>query len=205
MIPAPSRSDAGFTLVEVLVVLSVIGLMSALMLAMMGQFRRLTDAGHRLTDQAALKKTADHIAGLLERAEALPLDIKPDAPLFFLEAAESSARFLAVAKSGALTSGLFEIKIGLEKKDGIERLIETISPRRASENGAGKVTFELLERAERLTFSYLQKPESAGRAPVWRADWTTAGELPAAVRVSLQTKDKSGILTGASAIAYLAR
>jgi prepilin-type N-terminal cleavage/methylation domain-containing protein len=205
MISAPSRPDAGFTLVEVLVVLSVIGLMSALMLSMMGQFRHLSDADHRLTDQAAMKKTADHIAGLLERAEALPLDIKPDVPLFFMEASKSSARFLAVVKSGARTSGLFEIKIGLDERGGIKRLVETISPRRVAENGDGKVTFELLERAEGLTFSFLQKSEARGIKPVWRSDWSTAGELPAAVRVTLQAKDRSGNLTGASAIALLAR
>lgn len=199
------RSDAGFTLVEVLVTLSVVGLMSGLMLAMMGQFRHLTDADHRLTDQAALKKTADHIAGLLERAEALPLEIKPDAPLFFMSANEKSARFMAVAKSGALTSGLLNIEIGIEGDNAAGRLVETISSRRASENAGGKATFELLGRAERLTFSYLEKPDAAGRGPVWRPDWNVAGKLPVAVRVSVQTKDKSGRLTGASAIAYLAR
>lgn len=202
---ASGRSDAGFTLVEVLVTLSVVGLMSGLMLAMMGQFRHLTEADYRLTDQAALKKTVDHIAGLLERAEALPLEIKSDAPLFFMLANERSARFMAVAKSGALTSGLLDIEIGLEGENAAGRLVETISSRRASENAVGKATFELLERAERLTFSYLEKSKAAGRSPVWRTDWNVAGQLPVAVRVSVQTKFKSGRLTSASAIAYLAR
>jgi prepilin-type N-terminal cleavage/methylation domain-containing protein len=205
MIAAPGRSDEGFTLVEVLVALSVIGLMSGLMLAMMGQFRHLTIADHRLTDQSALEKTANHIAGLLERAEALPLEVTPDAPLVFMAANEGSARFLAVAKSGALTSGLLEIEINLEKKDGIERVIETISPRGASDHSDGKVTFELLGRAERLTFSYLQKREAPEREPVWSPQWKTAGELPVAIRVTIQTRDKSGDPLSASSIAYLPR
>jgi prepilin-type N-terminal cleavage/methylation domain-containing protein len=205
MMRAAKRSDAGFTLVEMLVVLSLIGLMSGLMLPLMGQFRYLTAADHKLTQRAALEKTASHIASLLEQSESLPLEIKPDAPLFFLEASEDSARFLAVAKSGALTSGLFEIEIGIEKHDGVGRVTETISPRRMSDNGDGKVKFDLMESAEQLTFSYLQKAEAPGRAPVWRADWQIAGQLPVAVRVSIQTKDKAGNLTGASAIAYLAR
>ena len=205
MTPAPNRPDAGFTLVEVLVALAVIGLMSGLMLAMMGQFRHLASADQKLTDEAALKKTAVHIAGLLERAERLPLEIRPDAPLFFLQAGESSVRFLAVARSGALTSGLFEIEIGMEEQRGTKRLVQTISPRRAAKYAEGKVTFELLARADRLTLSFLQKSGAAGRAPVWSADWQTAGQLPAAVRVSIQAKDRSGSLTAASAIAYLAR
>jgi prepilin-type N-terminal cleavage/methylation domain-containing protein len=205
MSSARSRSDDGFTLVEVLVALSVIGLMSGLMLAMMGQFRHLAIADHRLTDQAALKKTADHIAGLLERAEALPLEITPDAPLVFMAAQEGSARFLAVAKSGALTSALFEIEINIERKDSIERVIETISPRGAPDQAAGKFTFELLSGAQRLTFSYLQKAEAPEREPVWSPEWKTAGELPVAIRVNIQTRDKSGDPLSASSIAYLPR
>jgi prepilin-type N-terminal cleavage/methylation domain-containing protein len=205
MMSAPSRSDDGFTLVEVLVVLSVIGLMSGLMLAMMGQFRHLTYADHRLTDLAALKKTADHIAGLLEQAEALPLEITPGAPLVFMAASESGARFLAVAKSGALTSGLLEIEIGLEEKDGFERVIETISRRSASDHAASKATFELLGRAEQLIFSYLQKSEAPEREPVWSSEWKVAGQLPVAVRVSIQTRDKSGDPMSASSMAYLSR
>lgn len=203
MTPEPNRPDAGFTLVEVLAALAVIGLMSGLMLAMMGQFRHLAKADQRLTHEAALKKTADHIAGLLEQAEPLPLEIRPDAPMFFLQASEGSARFLAVARSGALTSGLYEIEIGLKEADG--RLVETLSLRRAAQNADGNVTVELLARVERLTFSFLQKPEAEGRAPVWRAGWQFPAELPAAVRVSIHAKDKSGSLTAASAIAYLSR
>jgi prepilin-type N-terminal cleavage/methylation domain-containing protein len=205
MSSARSRSDDGYTLVEVLVALSVIGLMSGLMLAMMGQFRHLAIADHRLTDQAALKKTADHIAGLLERAEALPLEITPDAPLVFMAAQEGSARFLAVAKSGALTSALFEIEINVERKDGIERVVETISPRGTPDQAASKFTFELLSRAERLTFSYLQKTDAPEREPIWSPEWKTAGELPVAIRVTIQTRDKSGDLLSASSIAYLSR
>jgi prepilin-type N-terminal cleavage/methylation domain-containing protein len=205
MISARSRPDDGFTLVEVLVALSVIALMSGLMLAMMGQFRHLTYADHRLTDQTALKKTANHIAGLLERAEALPLEITPGAPLVFMAAQEGGARFLAVAKSGALTSGLLQIEINLEKKDGIERVVETISPRSASDQAAGKATFELLGHAERLTFSYLHTAEAPEHEPVWSAEWKTAGELPVAIRVTIQTRDKSGDPLSASSIAYLSR
>jgi prepilin-type N-terminal cleavage/methylation domain-containing protein len=205
MMRAAHRPDAGFTLVEMLVVLSVIGLMSGLMLPLIGQFRNLTAADHRLTLQAALKKTANHIASLLEQAEALPLEVKPDAPIVFLKASENSARFLAVAKSGAFTSGLLEIEIGLEEKNGVRRVVETISARRAPENGGGRVRFELLEQAERLTFSFLQKAAALGLEPVWRADWQAPGQLPEAVRVSIQAKDKSGNSTTASAIAYLAR
>lgn len=205
MRPSPCRSDSGFTLVEVLVVLSVIGLMSGLMLAMMGQFQHLTGADHRLTLQHALKRTADHIASLLERAEALPLDVNPGAPLFFLEAGEHSVRLLAVTKSGAQTSGLFEIEIGLENKNGITRVLEIISSRRTPKSTADTTTFELLERAERLTFSYLQKAAPSEPDPVWRADWQTAGQLPAAVRVTLEAKDKSGNLAASTAIAILSR
>jgi prepilin-type N-terminal cleavage/methylation domain-containing protein len=205
MISAAGRTDAGFTLVEVLVALSVIGLMSGLMLGVMGQFRHLTVVDHRLVQQAALQKTARHIASLFEHAESLPLEITPDAPPHFLESKDGSARFLAVAKSGALATGLFEIRIGLEGQGGASRLVETISPRRAPDNENGTTSFDLLESVERLTFSYLQTSAAPGLEPVWRADWRITGQMPEAVRVSIQTKDKSGSPASASAVAYLAR
>ena len=203
MTGAAKRFEAGFTLVEMLVVLSLIGLMSGLMLALMGQFRNLAAADQRLTQQAALKKTANHIAGLFEQAAALPLEIGPDAPLSYLELTEGSARFLAVAKGGALTSGLFEIEISLKEHNGTKRLVQTISPRRALKKEAGNISFDLLDPADQLTFAFLQKAEAPGSALVWRPDWQFAGQLPAAVRVTLQAKDRSGGFTAASAIAFL--
>lgn len=202
--PADSRSVDGFTLVEVLVSLVMLGLISGLMLAMMSQFRHLADAGQRLTVQAVLQKTVDHIAGTLERAEALPLELAPEGPLFFIKGGTDSARFLAIAKGGALKSGLFEIEISIEEKAGTKRLVETISPRRPA-GEKEKVPFELLAPVERLTFSFLEKAENSASAPVWRSDWQFAGRLPEAVRITLLAKNKSGNLAEASAIAFLSR
>lgn len=205
MMASANRSDAGFTLVEVLVVLSVIGLMSGLMLTMMGQFRHLVAVDERLTDKAALQRTARHITGQLEKAESLPLVTVPDAASPFFEASEKSVRFLAVAKSGIGIAGLRDVTIVFEKKNGAGHIIESILPRRATQNDTDTVTLDLLADVESLQFTFLQHASPTEPRPVWRSDWSDIAQLPVAVRVVIQSKDKSGRPIEASAIAYIAR
>ena len=199
------RSDAGFSLVEILVVLSVIGLMSGLMLALMGQFRHLTAADQRVSAQMALQKSADHIAGLLKRAAMLPLDFRPGSPARFLEASESAVRFLAVAKTGSVTFGLREISIALEKRGDVGRIVEILSPRRIERSATDEVHFDLASDAESLSFTFLERANSTNSKPVWRKDWQLEAALPLAVRISLTAKTKSGPSNVVSAVALLGR
>jgi type IV pilus assembly protein PilA len=199
------HDDAGFTLVEVLVVLSVVGLMSGLMLAMMGQFRHLVAADRQLTQQAALQRTVDHIASLLEKAEALPLDVSPNAPVRFIEATHSSVRFVAVARGGAFAFGLFEISISVEDQDGIMYLVQRNSPRRTEQAPPSLAKAILQDQVERLEFRFLaQNALNAPRAE-WRDDWQGSAEFPSAIIVVVGSKSGKTPQLSASAIAYLQR
>jgi prepilin-type N-terminal cleavage/methylation domain-containing protein len=199
------RSDAGFTLVEVLVVLSVIALMSGLMLAMMGQFRHLTAADRQLTRQAALQKSADHIAALLEQAEALPLDVTPNAPVHFMQATESSVRFLAVARGGAFAFGLSEISISMEEQNGVMRPVQASLPRRFGAVQQSPSKAGLSEEAAALHFSFLERAALPDAEPQWRPDWQSPAAFPLAVKVLIDSKSGRGPAMQASAIAYLQR
>ena len=197
------RSDAGFSLVEILVVLSTIGLMSGLMLALMGQFRHLAEAEQKVSSQMALQKSADHIAGMLERAAMLPLDFRPGSPARFLEASENAVRFLAVAKTGSTTFGLREISIALEKAGEAGRIVETHTPRRFERRAIDETHFDLALGAERLSFAFLEPTNSTSDKPNWRKDWQLEGVLPLAIRISLTAKTSSGPSSTVSAVAFL--
>ena len=197
------RSDAGFSLVEILVVLSVIGLMSGLMLALMGQFRHLTAADQRVSAQMALQKSVDHIAGLLERAAMLPLDFRPGSPARFLQGSENAVRFLAVAKTGSATFDLREISIALEKAGEAGRIVETHAPRRFERRSIDETHFDLALDAQRLSFAFLEPANSTSIKPVWRKDWLLEGMLPLAIRISLTAKTRSGQSGTVSAVALL--
>lgn len=193
--------DAGFTLVEVLVVLSIVALMSSLMLAMMGQFHGLIMIDRTLSKQATLQKVADYVADLLEHAEAIPLVNGPDVPVQFVDGTSDGVSFLSAARTGAHSVGLS--KIHIEMDDG--SIIQSNSLRRfePSENATDK--FALLENATSLKFSYLQKPVATNAAPQWLDDWHQPGTFPVAIKVRLHSTLDNGNIVAATSSAYIAR
>jgi prepilin-type N-terminal cleavage/methylation domain-containing protein len=199
------RNDEGFTLVEVLVVLSAVGLMSGLMLAMMGQFRHLTAADRQLTQQAALQRTADYIASLLEKAEALPLDVSPNAPVRFMEATHSNVRFLAVARGGAFTFGLSQISISVEGQDGLRQLVQRSAPRRDRQVQPSVIKTIILDQIDNLEFSFLAHNAANGSKLDWHDEWSASSEFPSAIKVHIGTKGDRVSQLSALAIANLQR
>ena len=199
------QSDAGFTLTEVLVVLSVVGIMSGLMLAMTGQFRNLLAADRRISQQAALQKTADHIATLLEKAEPLPLELTAVIPARFMQSTETGVEFVAVARAGAFTFGLSEISVALTDVNGLMQLTQTNSPRRLQQNRTATINTVLSEEVNVLAFTFLSPPTSDGATPEWQPEWQTPASLPLAIKVQLGTKTGRGDQLVASSFAYLNR
>lgn len=193
--------EAGFTLVEVLVVLSIVALMSSLMLAMMGQFHGLVLVERTLSKQATLQKVADYVAGLLEHAEATPLVNGPDVPVQFVDGTSDSVNFLSATRTGAHSVGLAEIHIELE--NGIVFQLNSLRRFESSENAADK--YVLLENGTSLKFSYLQKPVATNTAPQWQDEWHRPGAFPVAIKVRLDSTLENGHIVAATSTAYIAR
>jgi prepilin-type N-terminal cleavage/methylation domain-containing protein len=193
--------EAGFTLVEVLVVLSIVALMSSLMLAMMGQFHGLIMLDRTLSRQATLQKVADYVAGLLEHAEAIPLDNGPDVPVQFVDGTSDSVSFLSATRTGAHSVGLS--KIHIEMDDGSIIQLNSLRRFEPSENVADK--YVLLENGTSLKFSYLQKPIAPNTAPQWQDEWHLPGEFPVAIKVRLDSTLENGHIVAATSTEYIAR
>jgi prepilin-type N-terminal cleavage/methylation domain-containing protein len=204
------ESEHGFTLVEMLVVLAITGLMSGLMLVMMGQFRSIIKVDSSLSEQAALQKTANYIATQLEQAQALPLDLNPDSPVRFTELQGNTLRFLAVSNRFDASSGLLEYSYGIEGADGTNKLVEVRRPRRLNVRDAAPNKITLLENITNLSFSFLQTastdaaPTGDGK-PTWLANPPTGPDLPAAIRIVIEKQRQGEDKIQASAIAYIAR
>jgi prepilin-type N-terminal cleavage/methylation domain-containing protein len=200
-----ANADQGFTLVEMLVVLSVIGLMSALMLSMTGQFRSLIAADRSISERAALQKTANHIATLLENLETLPLERGKEGSVQFLESSGSNLRFLGVSRHQDSPSSLLEYSIKLESSAVGQSLVEIQAPRRASiaEIQAFKVV--LLQNVKSLSFAFLD-PVQPNVGPInWRADWQNTPRLAKAIRITIAKLDKSGRTIQVTATARISR
>jgi prepilin-type N-terminal cleavage/methylation domain-containing protein len=197
------QADAGFSLVEILVVLSVIGLMSGLMLTMVGQFRHYASAERRLNDQMALQKTTDHIAGLLERSMRLPLEFRPDAETGYLKASDGSLRFLGNARTGSSSFSLSNIEVELDRSNATKRLVQKLFPRRLESDRKDEIQIELLSGVDSLSFSFLAEGVSPAGVVSWQKDWLQKNELPKAIRVELSALGESGSVNRASSIALI--
>jgi prepilin-type N-terminal cleavage/methylation domain-containing protein len=196
-----AKAEQGFTLVEMLVVLSVIGLMSTLMLSMTGQFRSLIAVDRAISERAALQKTANHIATLLEHIETLPLDASKDGPVHFLESSGNNLRFLGVLRHHNSPSNLTEFVVDTESNAGGQSLVEKQKPRRAkaADNEGFKIV--LLENIESLSFTFLDADQPKTGAINWRTEWQNMPKLPLAIRVSITKEDESGRVVQALATA----
>jgi prepilin-type N-terminal cleavage/methylation domain-containing protein len=201
MTVSKSNSEAGFSLLEILIVLSVVALMSSLMIAMMGQFRNLKNVDENLTQQALLQKIADHITSLLEQSEAIPIDVKPNIPVQFIDGKNNQVIFLTAIRSGARTSRLAKIAIYQEE----ESIIQTNTSRRNDVNEARTSKFVLLDKIASLKFKFLQKKAVSGAGPDWLEDWRQSAEFPIAIQVVITLKSLSGQSLSARSIAYISR
>jgi prepilin-type N-terminal cleavage/methylation domain-containing protein len=204
------ESEHGFTLVEMLVVLAVTGLMSGLMLVMMGQFRSIIKVDSSISEQAALQKTANYIAAQVEQTQALPLDLNQDGTVQFLQSQGNTLRFLAVSNRSDANYGLLEYSYGIEGADGTNKLVEVRRPRRLNVRDAAPNKITLLENITNLSFSFLQTASTDAAPtgddkPTWLANPPTGPDLPAAIRIVIEKQRNGEDKIQASAIAYTAR
>jgi prepilin-type N-terminal cleavage/methylation domain-containing protein len=204
------QGDQGFTLVEMLVVLAITGLMSGLMLVLMGQFRSIIRADSLISEQSVLQKTVNHIAMQVEQAQALPLELNQDSPFKFIESQGNALRFLAVSHLQDSHSGLFEYSYGIENSNGMAELVEKRRPRRNNTKNTEIKKTVLLDNTDSLSFSFLQTASTnvilqKNVKPNWLMSWQNEPSLPIVIKIKIEKKPKSGNKIQATAIAYMAR
>lgn len=181
-------SEAGFTLVEMLVALAIVGVMSSLMVVFIGQTRVLL----RIESVSQAETEVDAIIGFLETivASAEPLPLLPSTPdhVLYFKGERSEIRFSAVSPIGFGTNALREIVIRLRQSDGagktpLRDLALVGKPRRAREqpdDAASETT--LLTNVAGLEFEYLG---GSGQQISWSPTWDNQRSVPAAVRIKL--------------------
>lgn len=141
------RSDAGFTLVEVLVTLSLIAVISGLMLLVVSQFRVLNTKKEELAAEQQRATIIRHINRTLASAEHIPLlGTAPEDKIYF-ESSENHIRFVAVVRTGAKSLGLREVEFLLrpsaDPNEGFD-LIERRKMRRPNQTSTSDRMQELV-------------------------------------------------------------
>ena len=198
---APTSSEAGFSLIELLVSLALLALLMAMVPGTLTLARRETQVAVELDRRASFDAAMSFLEQQLAQATAI-YERGEDGRLRIIFSGEADAvTFMAPSSVRALEAGLarFELKIGGDG-DGRTGLIVSWMPWRPAPAEGETVTGPpprsrlIVPDAQNLTLRYLG-PGSDGEAPVWSPTWARTDAIPDLVEIKVtsgrQTKIRS--------------
>ena len=198
----PCETDSGFTLVEMLVALTLLAFISLMASTFIGQLRIWNTRLSGDAQRQALLLAARHIERTIEDALMLPIDLNDnDGRQYFLGTANQMT-FVAHTRTGLLESALRGVRFGIDETGGRRDLHESLSVRRfgsSAEPEDQKVS--IAADVDRLEIEYLQY--GADGSAQWASNWTAGRSLPLAVRFEL-TAIRDGKPVTASGVAHIA-
>lgn len=180
----PRDSEAGFSLIEVLVSLALIVLLLSLLPNAIGLGRRAwethDDVTERLHQVATLQMLERHLA------EALPIverDAQGETSLAFRgEPAQLS--FVAPSRS-IIPAGLARFRLSASEPGSNRPIILSVEPFSPTPDAVDAARPRGMTRIlGRLTLSYFG-PTATGVPPDWQTEWTRTDALPALVGITL--------------------
>ena len=184
------RSGAGFTLVELLVALTLLGLLSGLVF---GGFRFGVRAWERVdahVDHASEIQWAQAFLRrrLSEAAPVRPATKQRNRPVLF-EGTSTTLAFVTVLAVHGEVGGHSVLKLDLRRRDGAGALILGWAPHRFDAEDLGVQELDervLIDGVERVEFAYFGRADPEQARPDWRDEWRDAERLPRLVRIRLE-------------------
>ncbi len=192
---------AGFTLVEILVAMSILAMIGGMVTVFFGQLRKVTELQSVESVQQELDSVTRYLERSLEGALALPVNMNQSRDRFFLSGTSDVVSFVSASRLGVSPASLRTKSIRLIADTEGNTLDMTIKPRRFTRTAEKPLTVTLLEGVETFRFEYLDKAVDSTE-PVWLDNWERERQLPAAIRVTITLETQGRTLLG-TAIARL--
>ena len=190
------RRNAGFTLIELVVAMTILGTMMLLLYSGLSFGLRSWDAGDRVGRAAADRRIGEHFVRR-ELGELFPMRWKDGTRLrFAFEGTPQSLRFVSSRPAGAATGGLS--LVGLEVAGDARAGDRSLVMRRAmpDDNADSFAPLEQAEPAvmiagvEAVEFSYFGA-ENDFTDPKWNDEWTYVARVPLMIRMRIKRTDGS--------------
>lgn len=175
------RGDDGYTLIEILVALVLLGLMATMTINVFQQFRTIRSIQTRYEARSNIGSVVHYIGSEIGRAMAIPLSTDADGMMRSLEGTATSVRFVAATRSGFKEDTLREVSFSIETKDGQTKLFRHVRSRTGSDSSPDNRIDELLSGETAFKFSY----RSGREGDQWAESWQNEADLPAAVRIQV--------------------
>lgn len=186
--PKPHGTEAGFTLVELLVVITLVGLISV---ALFGGLRfgiRVWEVGAYRSERLAEIEIAQSLFRRLLRRAILTANAKGD---ITFEGDEEGLQFTAPAPAQFGLGGIYLFEIVTERAEKGDDLVLRWQLFRADDEdepfGEDSESRVLIEGIEGLTIGYFGVLDSLGRPeePDWESNWKDADILPQMVSFTI--------------------
>ena len=180
------RASRGFTLVEMLVAISVAALLVSLVYGAVRVGQRSASAVDRRIDQAEVMRIGwQYIHGAIVRARPVADPDNPDDRTGF-RGQSDALEFVADMPAYVGLGGLIRIRLVPTRTETGEALLltrERYDPKAEGRDDAVQEAV-LVEELERLQISYFGRRE-AGESPAWHSDWESPNTLPNLVRIDV--------------------
>jgi general secretion pathway protein J len=178
------RSVGGFTLVELLVAMALVGLISVLLFSGMRFGTRVWDRSNAHLDGADDVRIAQQ---LLQHAlgEAYPFfrTTDPTHPQIMFDGSESRIVLLAPPPASLGAGGLAQYEFSISNRDGKFQLAMMVQPELARADSPPTTAREiLLSGMKSLSFSFFGATQRDGPSS-WRDQWSGEKSLPKLVRI----------------------
>lgn len=180
------RDDQGFTLIEVLVALALLGLLSTLLFDGLRLGARVWErvGSHDAADDE-LHHAQSLIRHQLERAYPLPVADGREHPPIAFTGTEDDLTFIAPALRAVAEGGNARVTLAAVRDGKFLTLVMSAAGELTLPDRAPPRREVLLDRLSRVSFEYFGA-DAPMEAPGWHEQWSNRNSLPMLIRVAIQ-------------------